>query len=151
MDEEEDDNVLEEEAVEFGVGQEFNKSVDLERKQPGALYALVVLTALSLLNYLDRYVPSATKALFQVRVLNEPTCRNNSFSFSQEELELDDTQTGAPFTAFVIMYLVRRTQPPSDTLTNRSQRHSQEVYQRTAHAHISLTHCMHTHMHTHIK
>ena len=32
----------------------------------GALYAVSVLTAMNLLNYLDRYVPSAVKDLFKV-------------------------------------------------------------------------------------
>ena len=38
---------------------------DLRPAAPGAAYAVAVLTAMNLLNYLDRYVPSAVKDLFK--------------------------------------------------------------------------------------
>src|SRR3954462_10577922 len=50
----------------------------------GAGFALAVLTAMNLLNYLDRYVPSAVKDLFK------------------QDLGLTDTQTRLPVPAFVI-------------------------------------------------
>lgn len=53
-----------------------------------ARYALVVLTAMNLLNYLDRYVPSAVKDLFKA------------------DLHMTDTETSLPLTAFVIVYMI---------------------------------------------
>jgi len=54
----------------------------------GAGFTLAVLTAMNLLNYLDRYVPSAVKGLFKA------------------DLQLTDTQTSLPLTAFVIVYML---------------------------------------------
>lgn len=54
----------------------------------GARFAVAVLTAMNLLNYVDRYVPSAVKSLVQ------------------EEFRLDDLQTSLPLTAFVIVYMI---------------------------------------------
>ena len=50
--------------------------------------ALLVLTAMNLLNYVDRYVPSAVKGLFK------------------KDLDLDDKQTALPLTAFIIVYML---------------------------------------------
>ncbi len=55
---------------------------------PGAKYAVVVLTAMNLLNYMDRYVPSAVKELFK------------------EELHFTDAETSYPLTAFVVVYMI---------------------------------------------
>ena len=55
---------------------------------PGAKYAVAVLTAMNLLNYADRYVPSAVKDLYK------------------RDLQLTDAQTSIPLTAFVLVYLV---------------------------------------------
>ncbi len=54
----------------------------------GAGFALFVLTAMNLLNYVDRYVPSAVKGLIK------------------DELVLSDKQTSLPLTAFVLVYMV---------------------------------------------
>lgn len=54
----------------------------------GATRALAVLTAMNLLNYLDRYVPSAVKDLFA------------------GDLHLTDAQTSYPTTAFVVVYML---------------------------------------------
>ena len=54
----------------------------------GAVFAMVVLTSMNLLNYIDRYVPSAVKDLFK------------------NDLGLTDTQTSLPFSAFVLVYMV---------------------------------------------
>jgi MFS family permease len=54
----------------------------------GATRALVVLTAMNLLNYVDRYVPSAVKDLFK------------------EDLGLTDAETSLPLTAFVVVYML---------------------------------------------
>lgn len=54
----------------------------------GARFAIIVLTAMNLLNYIDRYVPSAVKTLFQ------------------KDLGLTDAQTSWPLTAFVIVYML---------------------------------------------
>lgn len=54
----------------------------------GAGFALFVLTAMNLLNYVDRYVPSAVKGLIK------------------DELDLSDKQTSLPLTAFVLVYMV---------------------------------------------
>lgn len=53
-----------------------------------ARYALFVLTAMNLLNYLDRYVPSAVKDLFK------------------DDLRMTDAETALPLTAFVIVYMI---------------------------------------------
>jgi MFS transporter, Spinster family, sphingosine-1-phosphate transporter len=58
------------------------------RAARGAAYAVAVLTAMNLLNYVDRWVPSATKELFK------------------RDLGLTDAQTSLPLTAFVLVYLV---------------------------------------------
>lgn len=52
-----------------------------------ARFAVIVLTAMNLLNYFDRYVPSAVKDLFK------------------EDLKLTDTETSLPLTAFVVVYM----------------------------------------------
>jgi len=50
-------------------------------------FALAVLTAMNLLNYIDRYVPSAVKDLFKA------------------DLHMTDAQTSLPLTAFVLVYM----------------------------------------------
>jgi len=55
---------------------------------PGARFAVVVLTAMNLLNYIDRYVPSAVKDLFK------------------KDLGFSDIQTSLPLTAFVVVYML---------------------------------------------
>ncbi|MEN9787796.1 MAG: hypothetical protein RLZZ299_3060 [Pseudomonadota bacterium] len=66
---------------------------------PGARYAVIVLTAMNLLNYLDRYVPSAVKGMFQA------------------DLGLTDAQTSYPLTAFVVVYML--TSPVFGALADR--------------------------------
>lgn len=51
-------------------------------------FAVVVLTTMNLLNYVDRWVPSAVKPLFQ------------------KDLGLSDAETSLPFSAFVIVYMI---------------------------------------------
>ena len=68
----------------------------------GAIYAVSVLTAMNLLNYLDRYVPSAVKDLFKV------------------DLELSDTETSLPLTAFVVVYM--QASPVFGSLADRYSR-----------------------------
>jgi MFS family permease len=53
----------------------------------GAAFAVVVLTAMNLLNYIDRWVPSAVKVLFQ------------------QDLGLTDLQTSLPLTSFIFVYM----------------------------------------------
>ena len=65
----------------------------------GAAFAVVVLTAMNLLNYVDRWVPSATKELFK------------------KELRLSDAETSLPLTAFVIVYMLMS--PVFGTLADR--------------------------------
>jgi len=65
----------------------------------GAGFALAVLTAMNLLNYLDRYVPSSVKDLFK------------------KDLGLTDTQTSLPLTAFVIVYMI--TSPVFGSLADK--------------------------------
>ncbi|MBL8920907.1 MAG: MFS transporter [Myxococcaceae bacterium] len=55
---------------------------------PGAVFALIVLTAMNMLNYVDRWVPSAVKSLFK------------------EDLSLTDAETSWPLTAFVFVYMI---------------------------------------------
>jgi len=68
----------------------------------GARFAIIVLTAMNLLNYIDRYVPSAVKPLFQ------------------KELGFSDAQTAYPLTAFVIVYML--TSPVFGSLADRMSR-----------------------------
>jgi predicted MFS family arabinose efflux permease len=53
----------------------------------GARFAVAVLTAMNLLNYMDRYVPSSVKDLVKA------------------DLKLTDTETSLPLTAFVLVYM----------------------------------------------
>jgi MFS family permease len=55
---------------------------------PGATFALIVLTAMNMLNYIDRWVPSAVKDLLK------------------GELSLTDAQTSWPLSAFIVVYMV---------------------------------------------
>jgi hypothetical protein len=57
-------------------------------RQPGSHTALITLTAINLLNFADRYVPSAVKALIQ------------------DDLHLSDFQTSLPSTGMVIVYTI---------------------------------------------
>jgi MFS transporter, Spinster family, sphingosine-1-phosphate transporter len=68
----------------------------------GARFAIIVLTAMNLLNYIDRYVPSAVKDLFK------------------KDLQFTDLQTSLPLTAFVIVYML--TSPLFGTLADRWSR-----------------------------
>jgi MFS family permease len=67
-----------------------------------ARYAVVVLAAMNLLNYVDRYVPSAVKDLFK------------------GDLGFTDLQTSLPFTAFTIVYML--TSPVFGGLADRGSR-----------------------------
>lgn len=69
---------------------------------PGALFALLILTLMNMLNYVDRYVPSAVKGLFK------------------KDLDLTDTQTSLPLTAFIIVYMI--ASPIFGTLAERGNR-----------------------------
>ena len=75
---------------------------DLRPAAPGAAYAVAVLTAMNLLNYLDRYVPSAVKDLFKA------------------DLGLTDAQTSLPLTAFIVVYML--TSPIFGALADRYSR-----------------------------
>ncbi|KAM3567866.1 hypothetical protein VYU27_009995, partial [Nannochloropsis oceanica] len=57
-------------------------------RQPGARFALAVLTLINLLNYVDRYVPSAVKDLIK------------------EDLNLTDAQTSYPLTGMILVYMI---------------------------------------------
>lgn len=54
----------------------------------GATYAIIVLTMMNLLNYIDRYVPSVVKDLFK------------------HDLKLTDFETSLPITGFVVVYMI---------------------------------------------
>ena len=58
------------------------------RPHPGARTAVIVLTTINLLNYLDRYVPSAVKDLVK------------------RDLHLTDAQTAFPMTSFIWVYML---------------------------------------------
>ncbi len=66
---------------------------------PGAGLAMIILTAMNLLNYIDRYVASAVKELFRV------------------DLHFTDTQTSIPFWAFTVVYML--TSPVFSSLADR--------------------------------
>jgi predicted MFS family arabinose efflux permease len=69
---------------------------------PSALLAIVVLTSMNLLNYIDRYVASAVKELFK------------------RDLHFTDFQTSAPFTGLIIVYML--TSPLFSSLSDRFSR-----------------------------
>lgn len=60
---------------------------------------MIILTAMNLLNYIDRYVASAVKELFRV------------------DLHFTDTQTSIPFWAFTVVYML--TSPVFSSLADR--------------------------------
>lgn len=67
----------------------FDPVAPASKKPPeGAAYAVTILTTMNLLNYADRYVPSAIKELYK------------------KDLHLTDMQTSLPLTAFVLVYIV---------------------------------------------
>lgn len=68
----------------------------------GATFAIAVLTAMNLLNYLDRFVPSAVKDLFK------------------GDLGLTDAETSYPLTAFVVVYML--ASPVFGALSDRMSR-----------------------------
>ena len=68
----------------------------------GATFAVVVLTAMNLLNYIDRWVPSAVKDLIKV------------------DLHLDDRQTALPLSAFLVVYML--ASPVFGSLAGRMSR-----------------------------
>jgi MFS family permease len=71
-------------------------------KVEGAAFAIVVLTVMNLLNYIDRWVPSAVKVLFQ------------------KDLQLSDAQTSLPLTAFIFIYML--TSPVFGALADKGPR-----------------------------
>jgi len=54
----------------------------------GATYAIVILTMMNLLNYLDRYIPSVVKDLIKA------------------DLHLTDAETSLPMTGFILVYMI---------------------------------------------
>ena len=44
----------------------YSKNLNKKGSHPGASYALFVLTIINLINYMDRYIPSANKDLIKV-------------------------------------------------------------------------------------
>ncbi len=68
----------------------------------GAMFAVIVLTAMNLLNYIDRWVPSAVKDLFKA------------------DLKLTDAQTSLPLSAFILVYMV--ASPIFGSLADRAPR-----------------------------
>ena len=65
----------------------------------GAAFAVVILTMMNLMNYVDRWVPSVVKDLFKA------------------DLKLTDAQTSLPLTGFVIVYML--TSPIFGALADR--------------------------------
>jgi MFS transporter, Spinster family, sphingosine-1-phosphate transporter len=65
-------------------------------------FAVIVLTTMNLLNYVDRWVPSAVKPLFQ------------------RDLGLSDAETSLPFSAFVVVYML--ASPVFGALAERGSR-----------------------------
>jgi MFS family permease len=63
-------------------------SVPARSAAPGAVFALVVLTLMNMLNYVDRWVPSAVNELLK------------------KDLGLSDAETGLPLTAFIVVYML---------------------------------------------
>ena len=61
------------------------------RRQRGARVALLTLSLINLLNYADRYIPSAVKSLIQA------------------DLSLDDFQSSLPTTGMVVVYMIFAT------------------------------------------
>ena len=68
------------------LGKKLNKNFPGQR-QEGARFALIILTLINLLNYADRYVPSAVKELIK------------------EDLNLTDVETTYPTTGTFHSYI----------------------------------------------
>jgi MFS transporter, Spinster family, sphingosine-1-phosphate transporter len=68
----------------------------------GAALAVVILTTMNLLNYIDRWVPSAVKDLFKA------------------DLHLTDAETSLPLSAFILVYMV--ASPIFGTLAEKGPR-----------------------------
>jgi MFS family permease len=68
----------------------------------GAALAVVILTTMNLLNYIDRWVPSAVKDLFK------------------KDLNLTDAETSLPLSAFILVYMV--ASPIFGTLAEKGPR-----------------------------
>jgi len=66
----------------------YTKGLNKRSSHPGALYALMVLTLINLINYMDRYIPSANKDLIK------------------KDLSLTDAETSLPITAFLVVYML---------------------------------------------
>ncbi len=67
--------------------------VDLDRSRPmtrqiGAGAGLIILSSINLLNFADRYVPSAVKQLIE------------------DDLHLNDFQTALPVTGMIVVYMI---------------------------------------------
>lgn len=71
----------------FGLGRSLGDEFPNVR-QYGARYALNILSAINLLNFADRYVPSAVKSLIE------------------EDLHLNDFETALPVTGMVVVYMI---------------------------------------------
>src|ERR1051325_2148837 len=76
-----------------------SRSVGVRAVTQGAGFAVVILTTMNLLNYLDRWVPSVVKDLFKT------------------DLHLTDTQTSLPLTGFIFVYML--TSPVFGALADR--------------------------------
>eukprot|EP00929_Paragymnodinium_shiwhaense_P052079 TRINITY_DN26115_c0_g2_i1.p1 TRINITY_DN26115_c0_g2~~TRINITY_DN26115_c0_g2_i1.p1 ORF type:complete len:509 (+),score=86.43 TRINITY_DN26115_c0_g2_i1:61-1527(+) len=68
----------------------YSQNVDVEHnvRQPGAVFALGVLTLVNMLNFADRYVASSVKPLLQ------------------EDLDINDAQSALPTTGMVVVFMI---------------------------------------------
>jgi MFS transporter, Spinster family, sphingosine-1-phosphate transporter len=76
-----------------------NPKLPAARVPSGAAFAVVILTLMNLMNYVDRWVPSVVKDLFKA------------------DLHLTDAQTSLPLTGFVFIYML--TSPIFGALADR--------------------------------
>lgn len=76
-----------------------NSALTKTVRPPGAIYVVIILTLMNLLNYLDRWVPSVVKDLFKA------------------DLKLTDAQTSLPLTGFIFIYML--TSPIFGALADR--------------------------------
>jgi MFS family permease len=88
-----------------------------DSRQPGARFALFVLTLINLLNYIDRYVPSAVKDLVRgmcsSRGMEAAEAEDRGMCAVcvvgrqiKDDLKLSDAETSWPMTGMILVYMV---------------------------------------------
>jgi MFS family permease len=79
------------------------------QRQDGARFGLLVLTAVNMLNYADRYVPSAGPPFLPSIILLIISCIMIYFTVKElikDDLDLSDVETTYPTTGMIFLYMI---------------------------------------------